>query len=241
MSVTRVFEGTRQSGYVVQIERKGSVLRRYFGDRKWGGEKRAHGAAIDYRKTVLHHYAQHGSLPLRRTRHRDIEGEVWRPVKGYEGEYEVSDHGRVRKLHSSSTLGHRIVERTLVSRPIGNCWHVVLHDEDGSSRDQKGHYVHIMVYVAFVDPRYHKRYTRIHPIDGNYCNCTPGNWETTKERRIRILGYEPRKRDKLTIETARVIRKRLAMGEKGKILAQDYGVTPAVITRIKQGKIWKER
>jgi hypothetical protein len=34
--------------------------------------------------------------------------ELWRPVVGYEGLYEVSDHGRVRSLDGERWNGHRV-------------------------------------------------------------------------------------------------------------------------------------
>lgn len=50
----------------------------------------------------------------------------------------------------------------------------------------------------------------------------------------------PRDGDRLDEEKVREIVRRLAMGEAGRVLADEFGVTPAVITRIKQGKIWRE-
>ncbi len=44
---------------------------------------------------------------------------------------------------------------------------------------------------------------------------------------------------KLRYEDAVTIRHRLLSGDSGLLLARDYGVDPAIITRIKKGIIWK--
>ena len=41
----------------------------------------------------------------------DFDPEIWKPVVGYEGVYEVSDHGRVRRTKpSTNTWKHRILK-----------------------------------------------------------------------------------------------------------------------------------
>jgi hypothetical protein len=82
----------------------------------------------------------------------DVDPEQWRPVPGYEGRYEVSDHGRVRSL--DAYCGNRFGTRTLrkgrmlklaVVQPQG--YHSVqLADGHGSLKAVK---VHRLVLLAF--------------------------------------------------------------------------------------------
>jgi hypothetical protein len=79
-----------------------------------------------------------------------IAGENWRAVPGYEGRYEVSDHGRVRSL-----------DREIVRRSGARYWHVgrVLiagANLDGYPMAQlegKRFGVHVLVAAAFIGPR----------------------------------------------------------------------------------------
>ena len=81
--------------------------------------------------------------------------EVWRPIPGYEGWYEVSDAGRVRSLdrYVDYKTGQRVLHRgkTLKNQqfqatgyPFVNLW----KDGKGSPRT-----VHSLVMEAFVGPR----------------------------------------------------------------------------------------
>lgn len=75
--------------------------------------------------------------------------EVWKPVPGYEGVYEVSDLGRVRSLDRLDAAGHRRKGRImrLTARPDG---YVQAGLHFGGHRKQL--FVHRMVLLAFVGP-----------------------------------------------------------------------------------------
>jgi hypothetical protein len=85
-------------------------------------------------------------------------GESWRAVPGYEGLYEVSDHGRVRSLDRVviTANGKRLPVRGRVLRPSqrpnagrGTYRNAIL-SQDGQTRNFK---VHVLVMSAFVGPR----------------------------------------------------------------------------------------
>ena len=77
--------------------------------------------------------------------------EVWKPVAGYEGLYEVSDHGRVRSLPGFRWNGqniHAFKGRILKLQCSGIYYHVAL-SRDGRVRCIK---VHQLVAEAFLPP-----------------------------------------------------------------------------------------
>lgn len=83
--------------------------------------------------------------------------EVWKPVIGYEGLYEVSSLGRVKSLartvHRSNGIPQRIPEKylRLTVPPIG---HVVvsLYKLGGGLKGSRKHQVHRLVLESFVGP-----------------------------------------------------------------------------------------
>ena len=81
--------------------------------------------------------------------------EQWRPIPGYEGFYEVSDHGRVRSLpriaNGSSAGTRRLPGRVLSPgiNPQTGRRMVVLH-RDGTRRTNN---IYPLVLAAFVGPR----------------------------------------------------------------------------------------
>lgn len=76
--------------------------------------------------------------------------EVWKPVTGYEGFYEVSSLGRVRSLDRVAANGRKFKGKVLrtVTNHNGHI-RVMLHKD----RKSKYHWVHRLVLEAFVGPR----------------------------------------------------------------------------------------
>lgn len=82
---------------------------------------------------------------------KSTQAEQWRPIPGYEGHYEVSDHGRVRSLnrtvHRSDGRLRRINGRVLSPyRDKSGHLYVAL----SVNRVQRTHLVHRLVLLAFV-------------------------------------------------------------------------------------------
>ena len=81
--------------------------------------------------------------------------EQWRPVVGYEGIYEVSDHGRVRSLDRIKVrrdgVKVSVSGRALSPTPRRDCGHLQIHlyGPDGAMRTVR---VHQLVLEAFVGP-----------------------------------------------------------------------------------------
>ena len=132
--------------------------------------------------------------------------EVWKPVKGYEGIYEVSDHARVRSLDRIARSKHRngksftrkVKGHIITQRVNNNGYMTVRLSKDGES---KIHLVHRLVAVAFVPNPYelpfvnHKDDTPKNNMPDNLEWCTHLYNMTYKDKRLRsvlkqIMGAE---------------------------------------------------
>lgn len=67
-----------------------------------------------------------------------MQAEIWKPIKGYEGLYEVSNHGRIRNFNTRKVLTPKKHNR--------GYYHVILF-RNGA---QKSFLVHRLVALAFV-------------------------------------------------------------------------------------------
>ena len=73
--------------------------------------------------------------------------EAWRPVKGYEDSYEVSDKGSVRSIDRIDSGGRRLDGRTLKPSNNGNGYIQVALSKNGKL---KTHRIHHLVAQAFL-------------------------------------------------------------------------------------------
>lgn len=163
--------------------------------------------------------------------------ERWRPVKGYEGKYEVSDRGRVK------SLGHYRYSDAGILKPFFHKFgypRVTLW-ANGVSH---GRAIHTLVLEAFVGPR-------PAPCVCDHRDGSPANnhlqnlqWVTQKEnvRRgqqsaaIRGVGNC---NAKLTEKIVLHIRNSWADGrETQRSMARRYGVTPSLISAVVRRRIW---
>ncbi|PFK68265.1 NUMOD4 domain-containing protein [Bacillus cereus] len=129
------------------------------------------------------------------------EQEVWVAIKGYEGLYEVSSHGRVRSLdrvvkcvrhgreHNMKRKGR------LISLPKKSKYYHVQLGKGSESMEQK--LVHRLVASAFLDNPESKPF--VNHIDSNKHNNRADNleWVTADEntkhaiKKGRLKGYKP--------------------------------------------------
>lgn len=157
--------------------------------------------------------------------------EVWKPVVGYEGLYEVSNQGRVRNLQTT---------RILSTKPSKHLGYVLCN-----LRRQgvvQGCYAHSLVLEAFVGLRPSSNHQACHG-NGNRADNRLQNlrWGTRAE------NYEDARRHgtnskgnrhgsaKLTEDAVLAIRADKRLHRE---IALDYGVSRSRVTTIKNRKDW---
>jgi hypothetical protein len=165
----------------------------------------------------------------------------WRGVRNFEGVYEVSDDGQVKRV----APGPRTYPgKILTPRPskkgylrVVLCWH-------GSQRDV---FIHVLVAEAFL-----KRivdHNQVNHLDGNKANNHVSNleWTTPKGNmtHARLAGLwnphqhagEHNGNAKLTVSDVLTIRTSV---EPSTLLAKKFGVTTTSIDYIRNGDGWAD-
>ncbi len=169
--------------------------------------------------------------------------ETWKEVVGFEGFYEVSDHGSVRRI-APWCDGRKTVPGMLSLTPKKSGYvRVILHRE----KVKKEFAVHFLVISAFVGPRP----SLVHQVNhknGNRSDNRHENLEyvTPSENQLhacRVLHRPSRPGSKhhnakLTEEDVLLIRSMHASGTMQKTLCGLFGVSPPTLSMICNRLIW---
>lgn len=182
---------------------------------------------------------------------KDLPGEEWRDITGYEGIYMVSNFGRVKSLEREirfGIAGKRIdpekIKTVLKTKKgynkIGMC-------NNGTQRQE---FVHRLVALAFI-PNPEGKPTVNH-IDGNKDNNCLENleWSTYLENNRHAIDTKLRSRPSglrgsehkkaiLTESDVIDIRKMRENGERLSDIANTYSVSTSAISSIVHGRNWK--
>ncbi|CAJ5439400.1 HNH endonuclease family protein [Burkholderia pseudomallei] len=173
-----------------------------------------------------------------------MDSEIWKPVVGCEGLYEVSNRGRIRSLdrYVRGKPGCRpplMRGRILKQNTTPKGYRFVLLVVDGK---QKMTAIHVAVAAAFIGPRplghevAHGDGDKSNNCLGNLRYATPR--DNQADRRVHGTTCEGEKHPmaKLSEEEVRAIR-RSATGTKA--LAAQFGVHPSAIVKIRARVTWK--
>jgi len=180
--------------------------------------------------------------------------ERWASVLGYEGLYEVSDLGRIRRIGMAAKTGKghgggARIGRILKPQKHRGGYRAVQLWKDGKLRN---FLVHIIVAHAFLGPT--PKGKEVNHDDGHKPNCAASNLEyLTRAENIKhayrtglrigkpILSGEDHHLAKLSALKASEIRLRYQPRVHTlKALAGEYGVNHKTIHAIISGKTWKE-
>lgn len=166
---------------------------------------------------------------------------TWKPIKGYEGLYEVSDTGEVRSLDrdvlckngvTKHLRGKVLQHAYLYGYPLVTLW------KGNKSRSQQ---VHRLVADAFLTRPDNENVYVVDHKNGVKTDNRVQNLEyvTYAENNLRAyrLGLKSGAKRRLTLEQAREIR---ASSESGDSLAAKYGVAKSTVSMIRHNRIYKE-
>jgi hypothetical protein len=175
--------------------------------------------------------------------------EIWKPVPGFEGHYEVSNQGRVRShdfMRPIRNGGLQPCRGRIIKQFVGSHGYpAVTLNKDGIQL--RGRLVHRLVALAFIPNPEQKK--QVNHKDGNRLNPVASNleWVTPSENSIhsanilktcippKILGSKHHS-SKLTESDIPKIR---AMSGSSRIVGLAFGVSRDTIKLIRKGKVWK--
>ena len=169
--------------------------------------------------------------------------EIWKPVVGYEGVYQVSDLGRVKRI----ARGKGATPGRLLKPQRNRSGYLAVNLSYRGKR--KSYEVHRLVALAFIDPSpgkaqvNHKNGVR---TDNGVSNL---EWVTRSENAkhaYRVLGVKPRRphgersaRAKLTDADVLELRHLYSTGNyTQKELGARFGITQTTVSSIIHGKTW---
>lgn len=167
--------------------------------------------------------------------------ELWKPVRGFGGRYDVSNFGRLRKW--TNQRGRKIDVPKLLNpykkhkrnTRAKSYSRVTLQHEFGP----KCILVHRLVAEAFLQNP--DRKLEINHINGDTLDNGVWNleWVTTKENRAHRSKFLSEKGKKLDPHKVKQIRQLIDSGEKQILIAKKFNISPSHVSHIKKADYWR--
>lgn len=177
--------------------------------------------------------------------------EIWLPISGYEGFYEVSNFGNVRSIRRQTRCVSKAGLEFTKPQGGGNLKHVkhnagYLSVVLSAKGNRSGKLIHRLVADAFVENISDLPW--VNHKDANKHNNQSSNleWCTASEnyQHASLLGLFPTLRGtqrpsaKLNDEKVHIIKKMMLIGFTNIKLAEIFNVSTAPISYIRSGKAW---
>lgn len=178
--------------------------------------------------------------------------ERWLPVVGFEGFYEVSDFGRVKRCCTVVDVGgtgagtsygsRRPIAERIMRTPANSSGYPLLSLSRNGSR--KNHYVHALVAEAFLGPRpdgyevAHRDGNRLNPKAANLMYATPSENNLQKTQHGTSQHGEGNGRSKLTEDVVAAI-KALPPEVPHRWVARAIGISSQAVFYIRTGRNWQ--
>jgi ribosomal protein L22 len=118
------------------------------------------------------------------------KNEVWKPIEGYEGIYEISSFGRVKSFYGKKNILGRILNPCL----DGNGYPIVRLCKDKKLETTT---IHRLVAITFLNYKFEKGNSVVNHIDGNKTNNNLSNLEIVTQRKNLSTCFR-RDRNRLT-------------------------------------------
>jgi hypothetical protein len=176
--------------------------------------------------------------------------EIWKDIKGFEGYYQVSNHGKIKSLSrsiiNSKGIAKKLSEKILKPRPNKDGYVRVCLYSPSSNVDRLIHLIVAEHFIPKVDGKHQINHINGVKHDNHVSNlewCTPSenirhSFDELKREVFFAKGSE-HPNSKLNEEKVYAIRKALQEGVSFRKLAKKYGVNRGSIGRIKHGLTWK--
>lgn len=176
--------------------------------------------------------------------------ERWLPIVGYEGLYEVSDHGRVRGVPRMDEIEDSLGRR--YRRPIGgNLIKPFFRNEYPrvnlkKDRKQASFLIHRLMLLTFVGPPPKEDWYGCHnngePTDNRLSNL---RWASPKSNQADRKAHgtyqcgEDCPPAKLSEREAKEVLRRRQSGELLSSIADDYDISESQVSNIALGRTWR--
>lgn len=163
--------------------------------------------------------------------------EIWKPLPGFEGLYEVSNKGQIVRLKDKSGRAIRKVLKPSLNRPNGylNC----APCKDGK---QMSTHVHTLVALAFIGPR--PPGSQVDHINGDKSDNRPENLEyvSAQENTQRFYKRTGRTKPDRALTKEQVLAIRADFGDVMDRLdecAAKHGITYQMLTHVLRRVSWR--
>ena len=174
--------------------------------------------------------------------------EVWKPIRGFKGHYEISNHGRVKSLsrkikHSRSiflTMKERILKQSVTRNGKPHYAHVIL---SLNGKHTTGH-IHQLAAKTFIGKRPYG--CEVMHKDGNLLNNHVSNliYGTRKDNMAMAIEHGTTTRGiknpmaKLTNNNVNRVKRLYKKGMFQREIGDVFGVSQSCISSILKGKSW---